>query len=32
MKNIAQLRRALDKAGLETPIHVFGSLDTVTTL
>jgi hypothetical protein len=31
MKNIAQLRRALDKAGLETPIHVFGSLDTVTT-
>jgi hypothetical protein len=31
MKNIAVLRRALDKAGLETPIHVFGSLDTVTT-
>jgi hypothetical protein len=31
MKNIAALRRALDKAGLETPIHVFGSLDTVTT-
>jgi hypothetical protein len=31
MKNIAKLRRALDKAGLETPIHVFGSLDTVTT-
>lgn len=31
MKNIAELRRALDKAGLETPIHVFGSLDTVTT-
>ena len=31
MKNIAQLRRALEKAGLETPIHVFGSLDTVTT-
>jgi hypothetical protein len=31
MKNIALLRRALDKAGLETPIHVFGSLDTVTT-
>jgi hypothetical protein len=25
------LRRALDKAGLEIPIHVFGSLDTVTT-
>ncbi len=31
MKNIAELRRALDKAGLETPIHVFGSLDTITT-
>lgn len=31
MKNIAVLRRALEKAGLETPIHVFGSLDTVTT-
>lgn len=31
MKNIAKLRRALDKAGLETPIHVFGSLDTDTT-
>ncbi len=31
MKNIAQLRRALDKVGLDTPIHVFGSLDTVTT-
>lgn len=31
MKNLALLRRALDKAGLETPIHVFGSLDTVTT-
>jgi|SRR5579859_3485650 len=31
MKNIAKLRRALDKAGLDTPIHVFGSLDTVTT-
>ena len=31
MKNIALLRRALGKAGLETPIHVFGSLDTVTT-
>ena len=31
MKNIAQLRRALDKANMETPIHVFGSLDTVTT-
>lgn len=31
MKNIARIRRALDAAGLETPIHVFGSLDTVTT-
>jgi len=31
MKNIAILRKALTKAGLETPIHVFGSLDTVTT-
>lgn len=31
MKNIAELRRALDKVGLETPIHVFGSLDTITT-
>jgi hypothetical protein len=31
MKNIARLRRALDNAGLDTPIHVFGSLDTMTT-
>lgn len=31
MLNIARLRRELDKAGLDTPIHVFGSLDTVTT-
>lgn len=31
MKNIAILRVALEKAGLDTPIHVFGSLDTVTT-
>jgi hypothetical protein len=31
MQNIARLRRALHKIGLETPIHVFGSLDTVTT-
>jgi hypothetical protein len=31
MQNIAKLRRALDNAGMETPIHVFGSLDTVTT-
>jgi hypothetical protein len=31
MKNIARLRLALDRAGLDTPIHVFGSLDTITT-
>lgn len=31
MKNIAKLRLALTKIGLETPIHIFGSLDTVTT-
>jgi hypothetical protein len=31
MKNIAKLRRTLDRVGLDTPIHVFGSLDTVTT-
>ncbi len=31
MKNIARLRLALTKVDLETPIHVFGSLDTVTT-
>ncbi|WP_193181625.1 hypothetical protein [Nisaea sediminum] len=31
MKNIATLRRELDRVGLETPIHVFGSMDTVTT-
>lgn len=31
MTNIAKLRQALDRAGLDTPIHVFGSLDTVTT-
>ena len=31
MLNIARLRHALSSAGLETPIHVFGSLDTVTT-
>jgi hypothetical protein len=32
MVNIARLRIALTKVGLNTPIHVFGSLDTVTTL
>ena len=31
MKNIAKIRQALKKIGLDTPIHVFGSLDTVTT-
>lgn len=31
MKNIAKLRRALTKAGIEVPIHVFGSLDTIST-
>jgi hypothetical protein len=31
MKNIARVRVALDKAGLDTPIHVFGSLDTLST-
>jgi hypothetical protein len=31
MENIAKLRLALTKVGLETPIHVFGSLDTVAT-
>jgi hypothetical protein len=32
MQNIAQLRRAMDGIGLQqTPIHVFGSLDTVST-
>ena len=32
MANIARLRSALDRVGLDTPIHVFGSLDTVTSL
>lgn len=31
MKNIAKLRRALDKVNLDIPIHVFGSLDTIST-
>src|SRR5579864_2012212 len=31
MKNVAQLRMALNQAGLDTPIHVFGSLDTLST-
>lgn len=32
MKNIARLRRELKRAHLDLPIHVFGSLDTITTL
>lgn len=32
MKNIASLRRKLHQVGIDSPIHVFGSLDTVTTL
>jgi hypothetical protein len=31
MQNIARLRNALTTSGLDTPIHVFGSLDTITT-
>lgn len=31
MQNIIRLRSALEKVGLETPIHVFGSLDTIST-
>lgn len=31
MKNIAKLRRALSAAGIDIPIHVFGSLDTIST-
>jgi hypothetical protein len=31
MQNIAKLRRALDRARIDVPIHIFGSLDTVTT-
>jgi hypothetical protein len=32
MKAIAQLRAKLEKIGIETPIHIFGSLDTVSTV
>jgi hypothetical protein len=31
MQNIARLRLALDRVDIDVPIHVFGSLDTVTT-
>ncbi|MDV7341800.1 hypothetical protein RYZ26_19525 [Terasakiella sp. A23] len=29
MKNIAKLRRSLDEIGLDIPIHIFGSLDPI---
>jgi len=32
MQNVASIRLALNKAGIGSPIHVFGSLDTITTL
>jgi hypothetical protein len=32
MQHIATMRLALNKAGIASPIHIFGSLDTVTTL
>ena len=31
MINIAKIRKALNTAGLDTPIHIFGSLDTIAT-
>lgn len=31
MVNIARIREGMDSAGLKVPIHIFGSLDTVTT-
>lgn len=31
MKNLAEFRLDLDKAGISAPIHVFGSLDPITT-
>jgi hypothetical protein len=31
MENIARLRRALDSERMDVPIHIFGSLDTITT-
>lgn len=31
MLKIARFRRALDGAGINTPIHIFGSLDTIST-
>lgn len=32
MEHLATIRLALNKAGIVSPIHVFGSLDTITTL
>lgn len=32
MVNIGRIRQSLDAANMDTPIHIFGSLDTVTTL
>jgi hypothetical protein len=32
MLNVARLRTALNEVGIKSPIHVFGSLDTTTTL
>jgi hypothetical protein len=32
MVNIAKLRRALDSVGMSTPIHIFGSLDTISSI
>ena len=32
MVNIAKIRLALRRVGLSIPIHIFGSLDTITTL
>lgn len=31
MRKIARVRRALDAAGISSPIHIFGSLDTIST-
>ncbi len=31
MTSIAKIRMAMDKGGMEIPIHIFGSLDTITT-
>ncbi|WP_343748006.1 hypothetical protein [Fluviicola sp.] len=32
MINIAEIRRALDNAGISSPLHIFGSLDPITTI